>query len=143
MSLSIEVKANQTVKLKDYDPSETGGFEKEEGNARFIEITKELGDLQEILYAARQNSVLVILQGMDTSGKDGTIKGVMDQVNPQGCRVESFKVPTELELAHDFLWRVHKVTPPLGMMTIFNRSHYEEVLVVRVHNLKPESVWRK
>ena len=143
MSLAIIVKADQNVKLADYNPSETGGLEKEEANARFIEITKELGELQEILYASRQNSVLIILQGMDTSGKDGTIKGVMDQVNPQGCRVESFKVPTEEELSHDFLWRVHKVTPPLGMMTIFNRSHYEDVLVVRVHHLTSEHTWKK
>ena len=143
MSLSIEVKENQKVDLGDYDPSDTSGLKKEEAVARFTAITQELGELQEVLYAAGQNSVLIILQGMDTSGKDGTIKGVMDQVNPQGCRVESFKVPTAEELAHDFLWRVHKVAPPLGLMTIFNRSHYEEVLVVRVHNLKPEAVWQK
>lgn len=143
MSLSIEVKENQKVDLGDYDPSDTAGLKKEEAVARFTAITQELGELQEVLFAAGQNSVLIILQGMDTSGKDGTIKGVMDQVNPQGCRVESFKVPTTEELSHDFLWRVHKVAPPHGMMTIFNRSHYEEVLVVRVHNLKPEAVWQK
>jgi PPK2 family polyphosphate:nucleotide phosphotransferase len=143
MSLAIEVKENRRVDLGDYDPSDTAGLKKEEAVEQFTAITQELGELQEVLYAAGQNSVLIILQGMDTSGKDGTIKGVMDQVNPQGCRVESFKVPTEEELAHDFLWRVHKVAPPLGMMTIFNRSHYEDVLVVRVHNLKPEAVWQK
>jgi polyphosphate kinase 2 (PPK2 family) len=78
---------------------------------------------------------------MDTSGKDGTIKHVMSNVNPLGCRAEAFKVPTEEELVHDFLWRVHKITPARGMMTIFNRSHYEDVIVVRVHDLVPKSVW--
>ncbi len=143
MSLAIKVNANQQVNLADYNSSDTRNLNKEEAITRFKEITKELGDLQESLYAAGENSVLVILQGMDTSGKDGTIRSVMDHVNPQGCRVESFKAPTQKELSHDFLWRVHQVTPPLGMVTIFNRSHYEEVLVVRVHNIKLEAVWQK
>ncbi len=85
--------------------------------------------------------MLVVLQGMDTSGKDGTIRHVLSRVNPQGCNVHSFKQPTAEELAHDFLWRVHKVAPAKGMMTIFNRSQYEDVLVVRVHNLVPQDVW--
>jgi PPK2 family polyphosphate:nucleotide phosphotransferase len=101
----------------------------------------ELGKLQEFLAAAQDRSVLIILQGMDTSGKDGTIRHVFAHVNPQGCEVHSFKAPTAEELAHDFLWRVHKVTPPKGVITIFNRSHYEDVLVARVHNLVPKDVW--
>jgi PPK2 family polyphosphate:nucleotide phosphotransferase len=118
-------------------------MDRDEGDHRLDELSEEVGALQELLYASRQNSVLIVLQGMDTSGKDGTIRQVMSEVNPLGCRVESFKVPTEEELAHDFLWRVHKVTPQLGMMTIFNRSHYEDVIVVRVRELVPETVWRR
>lgn len=142
MKLSFKVKPGTRVKLAECNPDETFGIDQEEGKERLGKITEELGELQEMLYAARQNSVLIILQGMDTSGKDGTVKSVMADINPLGCRVESFKVPTEEELAHDFLWRVHKVTPPKGMMTIFNRSHYEDVLVVRVHKFVPKRVWK-
>ncbi len=106
----------------------------------FIE---ELIELQELLYAVRSHSVLVILQGRDTSGKDGTIRHVAGPLNSQSCSVASFKVPTEEELAHDFLWRVHAQTPPSGDIRIFNRSHYEDVLVVRVHKLAPKEVWRQ
>ena len=143
MKITTRVEPGKTVSLADYDPENTFGFTKEQGEDRLKELSEQLGDLQEILYAARQNGVLIILQGMDTSGKDGTIKHVMSEVNPSGCRVESFKVPTEEELSHDFLWRVHKRVPPSGMMTIFNRSHYEDVLVVRVHKLVADDVWEK
>lgn len=94
------------------------------------------------MYAAQTHSVLIVLQGLDTSGKDGTIAHVMSDMNPQGCAVASFKVPTPDEAAHDFLWRIHKQTPPKGMMTIFNRSHYEDVLITRVHKLVPDDVVR-
>lgn len=97
---------------------------------------------QELLYGAGTHSVLIILQGMDTSGKDGAIKHVMSAINPAGCHVWSFKVPTAEELAHDFLWRIHQRTPPRGMMAIFNRSQYEDVLIVRVHKLVPRGVWQ-
>jgi PPK2 family polyphosphate:nucleotide phosphotransferase len=143
MKITTRVEPGKTVSLADYDPENTFGFTKEQAEDRLKELSEQLGDLQEILYAARQNSVLIILQGKDTSGKDGTIKRVMSEVNPLGCRVESFKVPTEEELSHDFLWRVHKQVPPLGIMTIFNRSHYEDVLVVRVHELVEAEVWGK
>ena len=103
----------------------------------------KLVDLQERLYAEHKRSLLVVLQAMDTGGKDGTITHIFDGVNPQGCRVWPFKVPTPEELAHDFLWRYHNKTPERGMINIFNRSHYEDVLVVRVHNLVPESVWKE
>jgi PPK2 family polyphosphate:nucleotide phosphotransferase len=142
MRLSFKVKPGTKVKLDQCDPKATFGLTEDLAKARLDKITDELGDLQELLYAARQHSVLIVLQGMDTSGKDGTVKNVMDDVNPLGCRVESFKVPTEEELAHDFLWRVHKVVPPKGMITIFNRSHYEDVLVARVHELAPKAVWK-
>ncbi|HKP87341.1 MAG TPA: PPK2 family polyphosphate kinase [Blastocatellia bacterium] len=141
MSLSITVKPGDKVRLADVTTGSDPGLTKEQAAGQLKEDCEHLGELQELLYAANRHALLIILQGMDTSGKDGTIKHVMSEVNPQGCRVESFKVPTEQELAHDFLWRAHKVTPPRGMMTIFNRSHYEDVVVVRVHDLVPESVW--
>jgi PPK2 family polyphosphate:nucleotide phosphotransferase len=103
---------------------------------------EELGRLQNVLYADRRYALLVVLQGRDASGKDGTIKHVFDGCNPQGCQVASFGVPTELERSHDYLWRVHAAVPPRGMIGIFNRSHYEDVLVVRVKKLVPEDVWR-
>jgi PPK2 family polyphosphate:nucleotide phosphotransferase len=140
-AIATAVKPGKDVKLSDHDPDWTFGFKEAEAREKLEKLSEEVGELQELLFAAKQNSLLVVLQGMDTSGKDGTIKRVMSEVNPQGCRVESFKVPTEEELAHDFLWRVHRVVPPLGMMTIFNRSHYEDVVVVRVHQLVPAEAW--
>ncbi len=130
------------VRLRDIAPDANGGLTKEEGRARFAELNAELDVMQKELYAAGTHALLLILQGMDTAGKDGAIRNVMLNLNPQGCRVESFKVPTEEELAHDFLWRVHRVVPRRGMVGVFNRSHYEDVLVVRVHALVPEPVWR-
>lgn len=103
---------------------------------------KKLGELQDKLFAGKQKAVLVILQGRDASGKDGTIKQVFDGCNPQGCRVTSFGVPTALELSHDFLWRVHAAVPPRGIIGIFNRSHYEDVVAVRVKELAPRKTWR-
>ena len=103
---------------------------------------KELGKLQDRLMAGKQKAVLVILQGRDASGKDGAIKQVFDGCNPQGCRVTSFGVPTALELSHDYLWRIHSAIPPRGYIGIFNRSHYEDVIAVRVKKLAPEKVWR-
>jgi len=137
------IKVNRTTRLAEVDPGADGGMNKKEGQARFEQLGTELRELQELLYAARDHSVLIVLQGRDTSGKDGAIRKVFDYVNPQGCSVESFKVPTAHELAHDFLWRCHKVTPARGMITVFNRSHYEDVLVVRVHGLAPEEQWRR
>jgi PPK2 family polyphosphate:nucleotide phosphotransferase len=103
---------------------------------------KQLGELQDRLIADKRHAVLVILQGRDASGKDGTIKQVFDGCNPQGVRVTSFGVPTALELSHDFLWRVHQAVPPRGYIGIWNRSHYEDVLAVRVRHLAPPRVWR-
>jgi PPK2 family polyphosphate:nucleotide phosphotransferase len=107
------------------------------------ELLERLTDLQERLYAESKRSLLVVLQGRDTSGKDGTIREVFDAVNPQGCVVTTFKKPSELELSHDYLWRVHHPMPAKGMIGIFNRSHYEDVLAVRVRNLMPRTVWSK
>jgi PPK2 family polyphosphate:nucleotide phosphotransferase len=142
MPYAYNIEPGKKVKLKDYDPDRHPGLDKEQGRAEFAKLNAELDVLQEELYAAGMHSVLMVLQGMDTSGKDGAIRNVLLNVNPQGCRVESFKVPTEEELAHDFLWRVHKVTPRKGILGVFNRSHYEDVLVVRVHKLAPEQVWK-
>jgi PPK2 family polyphosphate:nucleotide phosphotransferase len=103
----------------------------------------QLSSLQDQLWAESKHSVLIVLQGIDAAGKDGTIAKVMEAFNPQGCPVYSFKVPTPEELAHDFLWRIHKRTPGRGEIGIFNRSHYEDVLVVRVHGLAPRAVWSK
>ncbi len=143
MAYAITVASGKKIKLKDFNPKETGGLTKEQGLAEFEKLSHELGSIQEELYAAGSNAVLLILQGMDTSGKDGTIRNVLKEVNPQGCQIASFKVPTEAELAHDFLWRVHNKVPAKGMLGVFNRSHYEDVLVVRVHNLAPKNVWKK
>jgi PPK2 family polyphosphate:nucleotide phosphotransferase len=143
MNYAIKVDGNTRHILDEVDPGMDGGLEKEAGQTRFAELGAELRELQELLYAAGDQSVLIVLQGRDTSGKDGAIRKVFDYVNPQGCRVESFKVPTADELAHDFLWRCHRVTPGRGMITVFNRSHYEDVLVVRVHGLVPEEQWRR
>jgi PPK2 family polyphosphate:nucleotide phosphotransferase len=142
MSFAITVRPGQAVDLAGINPAETGGMTKATAAPIVSQLAEELGELQSLMYAAQQASLLVVLQGMDTSGKDGAIRNVFREVDPQGCRVASFKVPTPAELAHDFLWRIHQQTPERGMFTIFNRSHYEDVLVVRVHDLAPEPVWR-
>ncbi len=131
-----------TVDLKRIETSETGEFKSpKEGKKALKKRRKQLRDLQERFYAWNQKALLIVLQGMDTAGKDGTIKHVMSGVNPQGVTVTSFKVPSSEELAHDYLWRIHKAVPKRSMIGIFNRSHYEDVLVVRVHNLVPPEVW--
>jgi PPK2 family polyphosphate:nucleotide phosphotransferase len=123
-----------TVHLKDYDPDDTGGLKHgDDAVERTAKLKDRLEELQERLYAESTRAVLVVLQGIDTSGKDGTIRHVMGGLNPQGCVVASFKAPTPLEREHDFLWRVHAVCPPHGYIGVFNRSHYEDVLVTRVH----------
>ena len=129
--------------LKDHDPSDTREWTKKSALKALLPLRRQLNELQQLLYATEKHGLLVVLQGMDTGGKDGVIKHVMSAFNPQGCQVSSFKVPSKDELAHDFLWRVHKVTPRRGMVGIFNRSHYEDVLVVRVNSLVPKAVWRR
>jgi PPK2 family polyphosphate:nucleotide phosphotransferase len=138
------VEPDKPIDLSKINPDESEHFRGEEEVAAELEkLRLKLEDLQERLYAEHKRSLLVVLQAMDTGGKDGTVKHIFGGVNPQGCRVWSFKVPTPEELAHDFLWRYHNKTPERGMINIFNRSHYEDVLVVRVHNLVPESVWKE
>src|SRR5215472_17088820 len=144
MAYVWKVDPDSPVKLKDYDPDSIDEVtDRASAEVELQKLSDELSDLQEMLSAAQLHSMLVVLQGMDTSGKDGTIRHVFSHVNPQGCYVNSFKVPTEEELAHDFLWRVHKVTPIKGKLGIFNRSHYEDVLVVLVHNLVPQETWKR
>jgi PPK2 family polyphosphate:nucleotide phosphotransferase len=132
------IRPGSKFKLNDIDPSDTGDFDKsdrgkEEARRKTQQILSRLDDLQERLYASAEKSLLIVLQGMDTSGKDGLIEHVMTAFNPQGCRISSFKAPTPDEKARDFLWRVHREAPPKGFIGIFNRSHYEDVLVTRVH----------
>ena len=139
------VEPGRKIKLAERDPQDTGDFKggKEEGLKAIVKLNEKLQELQELLYAEGKHKVLVVLQAMDTGGKDGAIRRVFDGVNPQGVKVASFKVPTPEEAAHDFLWRVHKVVPAKGELVVFNRSHYEDVLVVRVHNFVPKEVWSK
>ena len=138
------VRPKQKIDLKNWEPDDTRGWKgSEKAAAELAELTAKLEELQELLYCEGKHRVLVVLQGMDTSGKDGVIRKVFEGVNPQGVRVASFKVPTPIELAHDYLWRVHAQAPGKGEMVIFNRSHYEDVLVVRVHDLVPQEVWSK
>lgn len=136
------VRPNRSIRLKDFDPREER-IDKKAGEVESARLIARLGQLQEVLFAESRHRVLVVLQGMDTSGKDGVIRRVFESVNPAGVRVAAFKVPSAEELAHDYLWRIHKQTPGKGEMVIFNRSHYEDVLVVRVHSIVPEEVWRK
>jgi len=137
------VEPGDPARLSERDPDETEHYRSKKDVAEELAAArKRLGQLQARLYAEHQRSVLIVLQAMDTGGKDGTIKGVFAGVNPQGCQVWSFKAPSSEERDHDFLWRYHQRVPPAGMIHIFNRSHYEDVLVVRVKSLVPETVWR-
>ncbi len=135
----------EPASLSERDPGEKTLFPEGKDEARQLlrQLNKELEHLQELLYAEGEHRLLVVLQAMDSGGKDGTIRHVFEGVNPQGVRVAAFKKPTAEELAHDYLWRVHKQTPRKGEIVIFNRSHYEDVLVVRVHELVPEETWTK
>ncbi len=138
------VRPGTRVRLGRIDPADTGKHTDEAAaHAKLGRDIAHLAKLQDVLYAERRHAVLVVLQGMDTSGKDGTVKHVMSGVNPSGCEVVPFKVPTEEEAAHDFLWRAHRAAPRRGHITIFNRSHYEDVLVPRVHRTVPRAVLRR
>jgi PPK2 family polyphosphate:nucleotide phosphotransferase len=133
------------VKLAEWDPADRSEFTgtKEDGEKAVTQLNKRLEELQEMLWADGRHRLLVVLQAMDTGGKDGTIRKVLEGVNPVGVKVASFKRPTSPELAHDYLWRVHPHVPGNGEIVVFNRSHYEDILVVRVHDLVPQSQWEK
>jgi PPK2 family polyphosphate:nucleotide phosphotransferase len=138
------VQPGKKFHLRDVDPADAGAYKGKQEASKQLEADRaELVKLQELLYAEGKHALLVVIQAMDTGGKDGFIAHVMSGVNPQGCIVTPFKVPTAEELAHDYLWRVHKAVPPKRLIGIFNRSHYEDVLVVRVHNLVPKEVWSR
>ncbi len=140
----LEVKPGAEFRMKQVDPSATPGMKsRAKSEAELGQMTQRMAELQNTLYAEGKHALLVVLQAMDTGGKDGTIRHVFGPLNPQGVRVSSFKAPSPTELAHDFLWRIHTKVPRKGMIGIFNRSHYEDVLVVRVHDLAPRKVVAK
>jgi PPK2 family polyphosphate:nucleotide phosphotransferase len=141
---AMRIEPGAAPRLKDRDPGvRPDGIKKQEGLARLAELTGRLEVLHDRLWAEATRAVLLVLQGVDASGKDGTIKHVLTGVNPQGVRIASFKAPSATELAHDYLWRVHAVCPQHGELGIFNRSHYEDVIAVRVRKLAPKHVWSK
>ena len=139
----LRVEPGSRVHLADVDPNETHGRSKAHADEELARGLERLTSLQDRLWAEAQHPILIVLQGIDASGKDGTVRHVMSAFNPMGCLVTSWKAPTPIELAHDYLWRIHQRTPGKGEISIFNRSHYEDVLVVRVHDLVPKAVWSK
>jgi PPK2 family polyphosphate:nucleotide phosphotransferase len=140
----FRVEPGSKVKLEDIDPGFKDHHESHKEAAEEIaQDQTKLRQLQELIYADGRCSLLLCLQGMDAGGKDGTINHILGAMNPQGCRVAAFKEPSAEELAHDFLWRIHRTTPARGEVVIFNRSHYEDVVVVRVHDLVPKAVWSR
>ena len=139
--MSQPFKITSKIRLRDFNPSYHGGLNKEETREETTRLCMRFGELQHLLYANRTHSVIMLLQGMDTSGKDGASKRMLEFVTPAGVETTNFKVPSSEDLAHDFLWRVHKAAPRYGNIGVFNRSHYEDVLVVRVLELEPKDVW--
>ena len=139
----LRVSPGKPVRLAAWDSDDTRGIEHAEADARLAKSLARLDELQYLMYAEQRRALLVVLQGMDAAGKDGTIRHVMTGLNPQGSRVTAFKPPTPEEAAHDFLWRVHQAVPRRGDVAIFNRSHYEDVLIARVHQLVPRAVWSR
>jgi PPK2 family polyphosphate:nucleotide phosphotransferase len=134
---------DKPFKIREYDPGYSGEHDRPRAEAEILGLRVRLNELQDLLYADRRFALLVILQGIDTSGKDGTVKSVFKEVGPLGCSVEGFGVPTAEEAAHDFLWRYHLRTPEKGKFVIFNRSYYESVLVERVKDLVPKDTWKR
>ena len=142
MTQALTVAAGTRVSLADFDPRYVvGDWTKKSSGKQIAKLTSASRELAYRLYAENRRAVLLVLQGMDTAGKDGTIRTVMTGINPQSCQIVPFKQPSSEELDHDFLWRIHKAIPRRGNIGIFNRSHYEDVLVVRVHNLVPKAEW--
>jgi PPK2 family polyphosphate:nucleotide phosphotransferase len=139
----LRIKPGHELDLAAYDCGQTLGHKKDDAEPSLTANLARLADLQERVYAEAKHPILIVLQGIDAAGKDGTITVIAGAFNPQGTTVTSFKVPTPEEAAHDFLWRVHAAVPGKREIGIFNRSHYEQVLIVRVHNLEPEAVWRR
>lgn len=136
----FRVKPGSKIKLSNWDPAERGGLDKITAKELLAENIAATRELQERLYSENKRALLIVLQGMDAAGKDGTIRSIMTGINPQGCHIASFKKPSVEELDHDFLWRIHQEVPARGCIGIFNRSHYEDVLIVRVHKWISKSV---
>jgi PPK2 family polyphosphate:nucleotide phosphotransferase len=136
------VVVNGKIKLKDFDPGYCGGWDKEETKAKTAKLEIRIGELQELFYANSNRALVLMFQGMDASGKDGSVRCVLREVNPAGVETVNFKVPSSEERAHDFLWRIHKAIPRYGNIGVFNRSHYEAVLVERVAKIVPKEVWK-
>jgi PPK2 family polyphosphate:nucleotide phosphotransferase len=143
MAKNVFDKPDKNVRLDDISAEPPGGMTREQAEKRFERLSEELFALQDMMWGAKLHSLLIVLQGRDAAGKDGTIKHVAGSLNPRGVSVVSFGVPTAEERQHDFLWRVHRHAPRLGEVAIFNRSHYEDVLVVRVHGLAPKKLWKE
>lgn len=143
--MKYKITQGKDFQIEEYDPDDTSMWTegKKPAKKRIKDLRKQLIGLQQVLWAEEKHKILIVLQAMDSGGKDGTIRSIFKGVNPQGVNVANFRVPTEEELSHDYLWRVHQHTPGKGEIVIFNRSHYEDVLVVRVHNLVPPAVWKK
>ncbi len=141
-SASIKVRPGHTLRLSKIDPGDTGNLRKEDAVERFAELREKISELQVVLYAERRHSLLIAFQAMDTGGKDGAIKDLCAGLNPAGLEVTDFKAPSQRELDHDFLWRAHQAVPAKGMIGIWNRSHYEDVLITRVHKIIPKKVWK-
>jgi len=136
------IRITARIRLRDFDPDDCGGVEKDETRDKTRKLCERIGELQHLLYANATHAVIILLQGMDGSGKDSTGASVLEFVTPAGVQTTNFKAPSAEEVAHDFLWRVHKAVPRYGCVGLFNRSHYEDVLIVRVLGLQPEKVWR-
>ena len=144
LAAKVCLRPGKRVRIDQVDPADDLGLERKDQALRALAKNVErIAALQERLYAEHRRALLVVLQALDAGGKDGTIRSVFSGVNPQGCRVTSFKAPTAVELEHDFLWRIHHAAPRRGEIGIFNRSHYEDVLVVRVDKLVPKKVWSR
>ena len=143
MKSALTIRPGRSFDLEDLPTEDDAGFKNQDAaRAELEKLLDRLRQLQHLLYADGRYAFLIVLQAMDTGGKDGTIRHVMSGFNPAGCMVTSFKVPSEEEKKHDFLWRVHHAAPPKGVIGVFNRSHYEDVLVVRVHKMVPKEVWK-
>jgi PPK2 family polyphosphate:nucleotide phosphotransferase len=144
MNGALRVRPGRPIRLGDVDPDDNGGFtDKKAARVSLERDLERLRERQRLLYADGRYALIVVLQAMDTGGKDGAVRHVMSGLNPSGCTVTSFKAPCPHDLAHDFLWRIHRETPARGVIGVFNRSHYEDVLVVRVRELVPSAVWKE
>src|SRR6267378_4285156 len=141
-SAAVKARPGDKIRLSKIDPDDTGGANKKKACKRFADLREEISLLQEKLFAEHERSLMILFQAMDTDGKDGALKALCFGLNPAGLEVARFKAPTQAELDHDFLWRAHKVAPSKGMIGLWNRSHYEDVLVVRVHKLVPKKIWK-